>query len=161
MKAPAFILAAVMLSVLFLPGMPAGAVEPDEILKDPVLEARARVISQELRCLVCQNQSIDDSNAGLARDLRILVRERLTAGDSDEAVIAFVRARYGDFVLLRPPFGPATYALWIGPFLIFALGVAGIVVFLRRRKALPEGAAPLSDEENRRLRALLDEEAET
>lgn len=157
----AFMLAVCLLSAFLVLGQTAGAVEPDEILKDAALESRARAISQELRCLVCQNQSIDDSNAGLARDLRILVRERLTEGDSDAAVVAFVRARYGDFVLLRPPFGPATYALWLGPFLIFALGIAGAAVFLRRRRAIPEGAAPLSDEEKRRLRALLNDEAET
>jgi cytochrome c-type biogenesis protein CcmH len=91
------------------------AVEPDEMLSDPVLEARARTISKELRCVVCQNQDIDSSNAGVARDLRLLVRERLEAGDTNEEVIAFVQARYGDYVLLRPPFKPTTYVLWLAP----------------------------------------------
>ena len=101
--------------VLWLAAVPAGAVEPDEMLADAALEARARAVSATLRCLVCQNQSIDDSNAPLARDLRILVRERLSAGESNEAAIAFVVARYGDFVLLKPPFKPTTWLLWLAP----------------------------------------------
>ncbi len=140
---------------------PAGAVEPDEMLADPALEARARAISKGLRCLVCQNQSIDDSNAELARDLRVLVRERLLAGDSDEEVIRFAVERYGDFVLLKPPFKPVTYALWFGPFLILIAAATGLVLFFRRRR---EGAttAPesLSDEEERRVQALLNDEPE-
>ena len=143
---------------------PAGAVQPDEILSDPVLEARAREISKELRCLVCQNQSIDDSDAPLARDLRLLVRERLSAGDSDDATMDFIVARYGDFVLLRPPFRASTLVLWIGPALILIAGIAGIAVWHRRRRHAkgPDGeagggadAAPLSDDERRRLKALL------
>lgn len=102
---------------LLLPVM-AFAVEPDEMLQDLVLEERARVISKELRCVVCQNQDIDSSNAGVARDLRILVRERLVAGDSDEEVIAFIHARYGDYVLMRPPFNASTLALWLAPFVL-------------------------------------------
>src|SRR5262245_39310993 len=109
------LLAALALLALLLP---AHAVEPDEMLRDPQLEARARQLSQALRCLVCQNQSIDDSNAGLARDLRVLVRERLSAGDSDQAVLAFVAARYGDFVLLRPPLEAHTLLLWAAPLLM-------------------------------------------
>lgn len=101
------------------------AVEPDEILQDPVLEQRAREISKELRCVVCQNQDIDSSNAGVARDLRILVRERLVAGDSDEAVIDYVHARYGDYVLMRPPFNLSTAALWLAP---FALALAALLI---------------------------------
>lgn len=135
------------------------AVQPDEILSDAALETRAREISKELRCLVCQNQSIDDSDAPLARDLRLLVRERLTAGDSDTETIDFVVARYGDFVLLRPPFKTSTLILWIGPALILIAGIAGIVVWHRRRPA-PEttrAAAPLSAEEKARLDALLSE----
>src|SRR3977135_619033 len=104
---------------LFAP-MPARAVEPGEMLRDPALEARARHISQELRCLVCQNQSIDDSSAELARDLRVLVRERLTAGDTDVQVLAFVEARYGEFVLLRPPVNAHTILLWLAPVLLIA-----------------------------------------
>ena len=104
-----------VLALLLLVATQARALEPGEMLADPALEARARGISRELRCLVCQNQSIDDSNADLARDLRRVVRERLQAGDSDPAVIGYVTARYGDFVLLTPPFKAATWALWLGP----------------------------------------------
>ncbi len=148
------------MALAFLLALPAqtvsvGAVEPDEMLKDPVLEARARSISQILRCLVCQNQSIDDSNAGLARDLRILLRERLVAGDSDEAAIAYIVDRYGDFVLLRPPMKPTTYVLWFGPAVIFVLGLAGLTVYFRRRKTAPTAA--LSDAERQRIAALLDD----
>jgi cytochrome c-type biogenesis protein CcmH len=133
------------------------AVEPGEVLKDQALEKRARAISKRLRCLVCQNQSIDDSDAGLARDLRILVRERLTAGDSDEAVVNFIVARYGDFVLLRPPVKPATFALWFGPLIILMIAGFGVVVFLRRRRPERAGAAakPLNAAEKKRLDALL------
>ncbi len=136
------------------------AVEPGERLDDPVLEARARDISKGLRCLVCQNQSIDDSDAGLARDLRVLVRERLTAGETDRQVIAFVTARYGDYVLLEPPFKPATYLLWLGPAAILLAGGAVVVAFLRRRNRLAASeAAPLSDDERRRIERLLDDGA--
>ena len=145
----------VVMLILWAPGV--AAVEPGEILHDPVLEARARTISKDLRCLVCQNQSIDDSDAPLARDLRILVRERLTAGDADGEVIAFIAARYGDFVLLRPPFKPATYALWLGPAVIFIAGALGVAAFLRRRRgAFPAAVPPLNAEESRRLAALTD-----
>jgi cytochrome c-type biogenesis protein CcmH len=128
------------------------------MLKDPALEARARHISQELRCLVCQNQSIDDSNAELARDLRVLVRERLAAGDSDAAVLAFVEARYGEFVLLRPRLSPHTALLWSAPLLLLA-GAA--LVLMRRARAARAGSgtapqsAPLSPAEQQRLEALL------
>jgi len=134
----------------------ANAIEAGEQLADPVLEARARAISQDLRCLVCQNQSIDDSDADLARDLRRLVRERLLAGDSNAEVTAFIVARYGDFVLLKPPFKPTTYVLWLGPLAVLAVAGAGVAVFLRRRR--DETVAPLSDEERRRLEALLGDE---
>lgn len=144
----------------------ANAVEPDEILADPTLEARAREVGKELRCVVCQNQSIDDSNAELARDMRVLVRERIQAGDSNDQVIAYMVDRYGDFVLLDPPFKASTYVLWIGPGVIAVLGVFGVLAFFRRRQgaggegasdaAAPEAKAqPLSDEERRRLDALL------
>ena len=138
---------------------PAGAVMPDEVLADPVLEARARDISKNLRCLVCQNQSIDDSDAGLARDLRVIVRERLVAGDSDGEVIDFVVNRYGDFVLLNPPFKATTYVLWIGPVVIGALGLLAVVIFFRRRRVTAggEAPAPLSEEEKKRLEALLED----
>ncbi len=111
---------------------PVFAVEPDEELADPVLEARARDISSHLRCVVCQNQSIDDSTAPLARDLRLIIRERLAAGDSDEQVIGFVVERYGDFVLLKPPFQEDTYLLWFGPALILLIGGGLIFVYFRK-----------------------------
>jgi cytochrome c-type biogenesis protein CcmH len=138
--------------------LPAGAVTPDERLADPALEARARALSLELRCLVCQNQSIDDSNAALARDLRVIVRERLLAGDTDEQVIDWIVARYGDFVLLRPAVKPATWPLWFAPLVVLILGVLAVVFFFRRRAAAPAVAAPLSPEEQRRLDGLLKEE---
>ena len=128
------------------------------MLADPALEARAREVGGELRCLVCRNQSIDDSDAHLAHDLRVLVRERLTAGDSDHQVIAYVRARYGDFVLLRPPFETTTLLLWGGPALILLLGGIAVARFYRRR---PGSEAPLlSAEERRRLAAVLGEGTE-
>lgn len=130
---------------------PALAVQPDEVLKDPALEQRARGISSGLRCLVCQNQSIDDSDAPLAKDLRILVRERLTAGDSDGAVIDFVVARYGDFVLLRPPMNARTIALWAAPFLIVLFGA----VFLWRRRGVSAASVALTAEEQARLDELV------
>jgi cytochrome c-type biogenesis protein CcmH len=135
------------------------AVEPDEVLADPALEARAREISKELRCLVCQNQSIDDSSADLARDLRILVRQRLTTGDSDEQVIQYVADRYGDFVLLRPPVKPATLTLWLAPPLLLVLGVVTSILYLRRRRAT-EALKPLSPDEQRRLDELLKSESD-
>jgi cytochrome c-type biogenesis protein CcmH len=141
---------------LFIAASPALAVRPDEILPDKALEARARAISAELRCMVCQNQSIDDSDAPLARDLRVLVRERLKLGDTDEGVKDYLVARYGEFVLLRPRFAGATALLWIAPFLILALAAGGVAVWLRRRAATPAPAeARLSDEEKRRLDELL------
>ncbi|MSO89459.1 MAG: cytochrome c-type biogenesis protein CcmH [Rhodospirillaceae bacterium] len=135
---------------------PAFAVEPGERLSDPALEARARDLSAELRCLVCQNQSIDDSNAALARDLRVLLRERLAAGDSDDQVRQFMTVRYGDFVLLRPPIRPETYLLWFGPAAAAVLGVFGIVRFFRRRRRGITPAAPLSAEEKKRLETLME-----
>ena len=117
----------------------AGAVEPDEQLDDPVLEERARDISQQLRCVVCQNQSIDESTAPLARDLRLIIRERLVAGDSNKEVVTFVVDRYGDFVLLKPPFQGDTYVLWFGPFIIFLIG-GGLIFYYFRKvlKAVPD-----------------------
>lgn len=151
---------AVLVAWIALAPLPSVAVEPGERLDDLVLEARARDISKGLRCLVCQNQSIDDSGAGLARDLRVLVRERLTAGESDEQVIAYVTARYGDYVLLEPPLKPTTYLLWFGPAVIFLAGGASVILFLRRRTRLAGSrAAPLSDDERRRIKQLLDDGA--
>ncbi|WP_042700060.1 cytochrome c-type biogenesis protein [Azospirillum sp. B506] len=151
------LLLAVLLALSAPAAIPALAVQPDEVLPDPALESRARAISQELRCLVCQNQSIDDSNAPLARDLRLLVRDRLKAGDSDDKVMEFVTDRYGDYVLLRPPFKATTLVLWIGPFAVLLLGAAGTFLFLRGRRGVAAGAdtAPLSADERRRLDALL------
>lgn len=136
----------------------AHAVQPDEVLSDPALERRARALSTELRCMVCQNQSIDDSDAPLARDLRILVRERLTAGDSDEQVIDFLVARFGEFVLLKPRLAPHTLALWLGPPL--ALLAGGILVFVssRRKKAAAHAApaTPLSADEQAELKRVME-----
>ena len=119
--------------VLFSVLAPAAAVTPDEMLQDPALEARARAISQGLRCLVCQNQNIDDSNASLARDLRVIVRERLTAGDSDKQVVDYIVARYGNYVLLQPPFQLDTYLLWLLPFGLFVLALGIAFNYLRQR----------------------------
>jgi len=143
-------------AVLLLAGGPALAVRPDEMLSDPRLEMRARVLSAELRCLVCQNQSIDDSEAPLARDLRILLRERLKAGDSDAAVKAFLVARYGDFVLLKPPFRSDTLFLWLTPLAALMAGAVGLARALRRRSQTLE--APLTAAENAELAALLERE---
>jgi cytochrome c-type biogenesis protein CcmH len=129
------------------------ALEPGEALDDPGLEARARTISKELRCLVCQNQSIDDSNAALARDLRLLVRERLKAGDSDSQAIAFIVDRYGTYVRLRPPVDPSTYALWFGPPTVLAIALLVVFRAMRRRRPTP---SPLDADERRRLDALRD-----
>lgn len=117
------------------------AVEPDEKLDDPILEERARVISRDLRCVVCQNQSIDDSSAPLARDLRLIIRERLLAGDDNEQVVAFVVDRYGDFVLLKPPFQGETYLLWFGPALILLGGGALVIYYYRKVLKTVDGKA--------------------
>jgi cytochrome c-type biogenesis protein CcmH len=134
------------------------ALDPREMLRDPMQEARAREISKGLRCLVCQNQSIDDSNADLARDLRVLVRERISAGDTNDQVMAFVTQRYGDYVLLTPPLKASTVLLWVGPGLVFLAAATGAFFYLRRR---PAGTAPppLSDAEAQRLKRLLDDPA--
>ena len=125
-------------------------------LSDAALEARARGLNKHLRCLVCQNQSIDSSNAGLAADMRRIVRERVVAGDSDSQVIDFFIARYGDWVLLEPPFRARTVVLWVGPFVILVLGAAGAVFFRLRRRANPRISAALSEDERRRVEQLLD-----
>ena len=139
-------------------GAPALAVEPDEILPDATLEARARAISAGLRCLVCQNQSIDDSNAPLARDLRLLVRERLKAGDSDAQVMQFVEDRYGEFVLLRPPFNAHTLLLWLAPLVVLLGAVCGRRARARRPPAAGRGRAVAQPAEEEKLRALLSDE---
>jgi cytochrome c-type biogenesis protein CcmH len=130
---------------------PALAVQPDEVMKDPALEARARDLSAELRCLVCQNQSIDDSDAPLARDIRLLIRERIGQGESNDAVRAYLVSRYGDFILLKPPFKPETLLLWLSPVLTLGVGVAAAL--LARRRA-PRSTPRLSAEEEARLAAL-------
>ncbi|WP_430436690.1 cytochrome c-type biogenesis protein [Oceanibaculum nanhaiense] len=153
-------LAFALLLTLLLP-FSAGAVQPDEMLADPALEARAREIGKELRCLVCQNESIDESNAELARDLRLLVRERIKQGESNDEVRAFVVQRYGDFVLLNPPVKPSTWILWYGPAGILLLGAVGVLLYLRGRRkaaaAAPREAVPLDPEERKRLDALMAE----
>lgn len=128
-----------LLACLFL-AMPSFAVNPDEMLDDPALEARAREISEGLRCLVCQNESIDDSNADLARDLRILVRNRLSEGDTDQQVVDYIVARYGEFVLLRPVMAPHTLLLWLAAPILLIIGAVGVFFFLRRQK--PTATAP-------------------
>jgi cytochrome c-type biogenesis protein CcmH len=130
----------------------ASAVQPDEVLKDPALERRAREISAGLRCLVCQNQSIDDSDAQLAKDLRLLVRERLVAGDTNEEVESFLVQRYGEFVLLKPTFGAHTLLLWLTPALVLVLGGLGAYAAMRRRQP---PAAALDEEERKALENLL------
>jgi cytochrome c-type biogenesis protein CcmH len=146
---------AAFLLVLVLVGT-AIAVEPSERLADPVLEARARAISQGLRCLVCQNESIDDSSADLAHDIRVLLRQRLVAGDTDAQAIQFIVSRYGDFVLLKPPVEPATWLLWFGPPALLLAGAVGIGLAVRRRRAVPE-PPPLTDIEKKNLDRLVQE----
>ena len=134
----------------------AAAVQPDEVLADPGLEARARALSRELRCVVCRTETIDDSDAGIARDLRLLLRERLVAGDSDTQVMEFMVARYGDYVLLRPPARGANLVLWLaGPVLLLAGG--GIAVAYLRRRKVTEPVAALTPDEERRLDQILRE----
>ena len=131
----------------------AKAVEPDEMMADPKLEARAQALSRELRCVVCQNQSIDDSDAALAKDLRVILRERIAAGDSDDQAVAFLVARYGSFVQLKPPVRGDTLALWFGPLAVLLLGGAGAVVYIRGRS--PAKAAALSAAEEADVADLL------
>ena len=136
---------------------PAKAYEPSEVLSDPALETRARALSADLRCMVCQNQSIDDSNAPLAKDLRILVRDRLVQGDTDEEVMDYVVDRYGEYVLLRPRVAPHTYLLWFGPFIVLLLaGGLAVRYFMNRSvDSLAEEGTPLSDEERLRVGQIL------
>lgn len=131
------LLVVLSLCLALLGAAPALSVNPDEVLADPALELRAREVSKELRCLVCQNQSIDDSNADLARDLRVLVRERITAGDTNDEVLDYVVNRYGEFVLLRPVWGWHTMALWVATPLLFLAGGVLIVLMMRGRSVLP------------------------
>lgn len=133
---------------------PALGVQPDEVMKDQALEARARALSAELRCLVCQNQSIDDSDAPLARDIRVLIRDRIGQGETNDAVRGYLVSRYGDFILLKPPFKPETLLLWLSPVLVLGLGV-GAALFAHRRA--PRATPRLSAEEEARLAALTDD----
>jgi cytochrome c-type biogenesis protein CcmH len=144
-----------LLGALLLP-QAALAVAPDEMLKDPVLEQRARVLSQELRCMVCQNQSIDDSDAPLAKDLRLLVRERLVKGDSDRQVLDFLVERYGAFVLLKPPLEISTLLLWGLPPVTLLVGIVALFIMARRRKKVVLDTAALSGDEQQRIRQLIE-----
>jgi cytochrome c-type biogenesis protein CcmH len=145
-----------LLVIVGLVSAPALAVQPDEVMKDPALESRARALSAELRCLVCQNESIDDSEAPLARDIRLLIREGIGKGESNDAVRAYLVSRYGDFILLKPPFKPETVLLWLSPVLILGLG-AGAALYARRRA--PIETPRLSAEEEARLAALTNGDA--
>ena len=146
---------ALMLLFAVLASAPSLAVEPDEVLANPALEARARAISQELRCMVCQNESIDESQAPLAHDLRVLVRQRVMAGDSDQQIINFLVSRYGEFILLKPPLSWNTLVLWGAPPALLLLGIVMIVAVERRRRADRPAAPKLSADEEARLSQIL------
>ena len=154
MKRCFLVLALVWLAAL--PPAADAALRPDELLEDPELEDRARALGKQLRCVVCQNQSIDDSNAELAQDFRRIVRERVVAGESDEQILQYMVDRYGEFVLLKPPITTGTIILWAGPFAVLLLG-AGIAYTSARRKRDADEVAELSPEERRRLSELLDD----
>ena len=146
----------VVVLLMMVLALPAFALQPDEILPDPAMEARARDISADLRCLVCQNQSIDDSDAPLARDLRILVRERLLAGDTNQEAVSYIVDRYGDYVLLKPPFNAETLLLWVTPLGALAIGAVIVVVFMHRRSGEPVVVAQaLTEDEKARLKDLM------
>lgn len=145
-----------LIGFTLLSAHPAVAVQPDEILKDPALESRARALSRELRCMVCQNQSIDDSDAPLARDLRLLVRERLTSGDNDSQVVDFLVARYGEFVLLKPRLAWHNAILWLTPVVALVAGGIAMLMAIRRRRANPLATPALSADEERRLAEAID-----
>ncbi|NPD20945.1 cytochrome c-type biogenesis protein [Alterinioella nitratireducens] len=146
-----------VLAVVLTSATIALAVEPDEMLDDPALEARAREVSQQLRCVVCQNQDIDSSNAGIARNMRVLVRERIVAGDSNDEVLEAMVARYGNYVLLRPPFNTQTYALWLAPLVLVLLAASiGIAVIRQARRKKHEKPDELTAEEEDALRSVID-----
>lgn len=146
-----------LLALALLVAVPAGAVQPDEVLSDPVLESRARELSKGLRCLVCRNESIDESHADLARDLRLLLRERLVAGDSDDEAITFIVDRYGEYVLLTPTTGGSNLILWIaGPAMLGAGGLIAALYLRRRGRGDGPGAEALTEDESRRLDKILD-----
>ena len=149
-------LASALVVVALLCGSPAFAVQPDEMLKDPALESRARTLSQELRCMVCQNQSIDESDAPLAKDLRVLVRERLTAGDTDNQVIDFLVSRYGEFVLLKPRLSLHTLLLWLAPFGVLIVAAIAFLAAWRRTRTAPDAVeSKLTTDEEARVAALV------
>ena len=155
-KIPQLLVALLVVLPVMLSAPRAWAVNPDEMLDDPKLEARARELSKGLRCVVCQNENIDESNADLAKDIRILLRERLKAGDTDEQAVNYLVERYGEFVLLKPRFAPHTLLLWAGPFLVLLIGL--ITLWRLRARAATAGQkteAALSDEEKKRLEELL------
>jgi cytochrome c-type biogenesis protein CcmH len=146
-----------LLALALLAAVPAGAVQPDEVLSDPVLESRARELSKGLRCLVCRNESIDESHADLARDLRLLLRERLVAGDSDDEAMTFIVDRYGEYVLLTPTTGGSNLILWIaGPAMLGAGGLIAALYLRRRGRGDSPGAEALTEDESRRLDEILD-----
>jgi cytochrome c-type biogenesis protein CcmH len=153
------VLLSVLLAALLLAGAPARAVEPQEKLPNPALETRAEAIGRTLRCLVCQNESIEESGADLAHDLRMLLRQRLVAGDTDVQSIQYIVARYGQFVLLRPPIEPATWVLWYGPGALLLAAALGTTLWLRRRPRpeAPTAAPPLTEAERQQLDDLLQE----
>lgn len=145
----------ILLVILLLTlARPVWAIGPDEMLQDRALEARAHAIGLSLRCVVCRSESIEESDADLARDIRILVRERLTAGDTDQQVVAYIVSRYGDFVLLKPPIKPETWALWFGPALLIV--IAGTVIFVRSRRKRIVNQPPLTSEEEEALASLIE-----
>jgi cytochrome c-type biogenesis protein CcmH len=148
---------ALQVLVVLVLSVPAFAVEPAERLADPALEARARAISGQLRCLVCQNESIDDSGADLAHDIRVMVRQLLVSGDTDSQVMQAVVSRYGQFVLLKPPVEPATYVLWFAPPALVAIGIAASLVWMVRRQRSTPAPDALSEEERQHLEKLLRE----
>lgn len=149
------LLRVILLAAILLPAGTALAIDASELLPDPAQEARAERLGQEFRCLVCQNESIEESNADLARDLRRIVRQRIVAGDSDQAIRDFLVARYGDFVLLKPPFRLTTALLWLGPFILVALGAVLAFFVLRRRRGALLQARPLDPAERAELDRLL------
>jgi cytochrome c-type biogenesis protein CcmH len=146
-----------VLLITFLLSATASAVTPQEKLANPALEARAEAIGETLRCLVCQNESIEESNADLAHDIRVLLRQRLLAGDTNTQAIQYIVARYGQFVLLRPPVEPATWVLWYGPGALLLVAGLSALIWLRRRAARPEAVPPLTETERERLKYLLQE----
>ena len=144
----------VLVLFLFLSALPAFAVNPDEVLEDPALEARARALSAQLRCMVCQNQSIDDSNADLARDLRLLVRDHLKKGETDDQILTYLVSRYGEFVLLKPTFSARNIILWGSPVVLLGLGALSMFLWARNRTGKSTGTE-LSEDEKAKLEKLL------